>query len=228
MPFLQAKADPECSDSLAVSLRRKRWRWFLRLLDQCGPGPLRILDVGGTESFWETMGFADSGHSITVLNVSAGEPRHANIATTIGDASSMPQFDDNQFDVVFSNSVIEHLRSAENQWKMAAEVRRLAPRYFVQTPNYYFPVEPHFLFPGFQYLPEPARVWLITHFALGWYERIDDEDYASYLVGEIRLLRKSELQAMFPDAAIYHERLLGMTKSLVAVGGRDVESFRAA
>jgi hypothetical protein len=228
MPILQAYADPERADSLAVSLRRKRWKWFLRFLDHCGRGPFRILDVGGTESFWETMGFADSEHSITVLNVFADEPRHANIVTELGDASNMPQFDDDQFDIVFSNSVIEHLRTAENQWKMAAEVRRLAPRYFVQTPNYGFPIEPHFLFPGFHYLPEPARVWLIRHFALGWYERIDDESYARHLVGEIRLLRQSELQAMFPDAVIYRERLLGMTKSLVAVGGQDVARLRPA
>jgi 2-polyprenyl-3-methyl-5-hydroxy-6-metoxy-1,4-benzoquinol methylase len=217
MQALQALADSQRADSLAISLRRRRWSLFLELLQKCGTQSLRILDVGGTESFWETMGFADSGHSITVLNLFAREPKHENIVSVVGDASSMPEFDDNEFDIVFSNSVIEHLRTAENQWKMAAEVRRLAPRYFIQTPNYYFPIEPHFLFPGFHYLPVAARVWLIRHYALGWYDRIDDLDHARHLVGEIRLLRKRELRAMFPDAVIRHERILGLTKSLMAI-----------
>jgi Methyltransferase domain len=44
---------------------------------------------------------------------------------------------------------------------------RVAKRYFVQTPNRYFPIEPHFLFSGFQFLPLPVKRWLLMLFSLG-------------------------------------------------------------
>ena len=73
----------------------------------------------------------------------------------VGDAVDMPGISDGAFDVVFSNSVIEHVETYENQRRMAAEIRRVGRRYFVQTPNRHFPLEPHFLVPGFQLLPYP-------------------------------------------------------------------------
>jgi hypothetical protein len=217
MSVLKEIADSNRSASLAVSLRRKRFQLFLELVESCPRRPLRILDVGGTESFWETMGFADAGHEITVLNLAQSATRHENIISVAGDARSMPQFGDNSFDIVFSNSVIEHLRSWENQRRMAAEVQRLAAKYFVQTPNYFFPVEPHFLFPGFQFLPVDVRIWLLQHKSLGTYSRIEDRQQAGELVREIRLLSKTQFKTLFPDATIRHERFLGMTKSLMAV-----------
>lgn len=217
MSNLQNLADPDRSTSLAVALRRKRFRLFLELVESCPRRRLQILDVGGTEQFWETMGFADSGHEITILNLTQAATRRENIVSIAGDARGMPQFDDDQFDIVFSNSVIEHLGCWEHQRQMAGEVRRLAKKYFVQTPNYYFPIEPHFLFPGFQFLPLAARIWLVRHRSLGTYQRVVDYRRARELVSEIRLLRKSELKVLFPDAAILHERFLGATKSLIAI-----------
>jgi len=217
MSMLQELADSNQETSLAVTLRRKRFCHFLDLVESCPPGRLRILDVGGTERYWETMGFADSGHEITLLNLTEAETRHPNILSVAGDASSMPQFDDNQFDIVFSNSVIEHLRCREKQQQMAAEVRRLAKKYLVQTPNYYFPIEPHFLFPGFHFLPVASRIWLLRHHSLGSYPRVEDYQRARELVSEIRLITEAELRAMFPDATILHERIYGMTKSLLAI-----------
>jgi 2-polyprenyl-3-methyl-5-hydroxy-6-metoxy-1,4-benzoquinol methylase len=73
----------------------------------------------------------------------------------------MPQFQNDEFDIVFSNSVIEHVGSYEEQNLMASEVRRVGKRYFIQTPNLFFPIEPHFLFPFFQFLPLDYRVTLI-------------------------------------------------------------------
>jgi Methyltransferase domain len=215
LPQATTASDP--SNSLALTLRRKRFRFFLELVDCCPKRPLQILDVGGTEQFWETMGYADCGHKITLLNLTAAPTRHENIVSVAGDAASMPEFDDNRFDIVFSNSVIEHLGSLERQRQMAGEVRRLAKRYFVQTPNYWFPVEPHFRFLGFQFLPVAARVWLLRHRALASYPRAETDRQARGFVEEIRLLKRSELKAMFPDAAILRERLLGMTKSFMAV-----------
>jgi hypothetical protein len=102
---------------------------------------------------------------------------------------------------------------------MAAEVRRVATRYFVQTPNYYFPLEPHFFFPGFQYLPPRTRVWLVRHFALGWFPKMPDPEQARREVEQIRLLKKREVQALFPGATLHAERVAGLTVSWVAYGG---------
>jgi hypothetical protein len=217
MSLSQETTNSNPANSLALTLRRKRFRRFLELVDRCPKRPLQILDVGGTEQFWETMGYADCGHKITLLNLTSAPTRHENIVCMAGDAASMPQFGDDQFDIVFSNSVIEHLGSLERQRQMAGEVRRLAKRYFVQTPNYWFPIEPHFRFPGFQFLPVATRVWLLRHRALASYPRAETEQQARNYVDEIRLLKKSEVRALYPDAEILHERFLGLTKSFMAV-----------
>jgi len=121
-----------------------------------------------------------------------------------GDARALP-FEDGSFEIAYSNSLVEHLAPADRH-RFAAEIRRVAARYWVQTPNRYFPIEPHALLPGFQFLPEPAqrRLWRIgvPHTP---YERIE-------------LLNATQLRDLFPDAVILRERIAGLTKSLIAAG----------
>lgn len=94
----------------------------------------------------------------------------------------MSLFRNEEFDVVFSNSVIEHLGEYPQQRRMADEVRRAGKRYFLQTPNRYFPLEPHFFFPFFQFLPVSVRVWLLSRFHLGWHKRGLDRRTAERIV----------------------------------------------
>jgi ubiquinone/menaquinone biosynthesis C-methylase UbiE len=184
------------------------------------PKPVRILDIGGTQIFWEMMGFSDtSGVHITLLNLHPIVISRENFSSIVGNATELSGIQDDQFDVVFSNSVIEHLGDAIRQKQMAQEVQRVGKRYFVQTPNYFFPLEPHFLFPGFQWLPISVRVFLIRHFNLGWIKRISDQNEARELVKSIRLLRKHEFLALFPEAKLYEEKLFGMTKSFIVYNG---------
>ena len=128
----------------------------------------------------------------------------------------MSEIADLEFDVVFSNSVIEHLFTWDNQMLMAHEIRRVGKRYFVQTPNKHFLLEPHFYVPGFQYLPVDVRAGLARRFALGYHERARTEEEAMQMVREIRRLSASELKTLFPEARILRERLGGYTKSLIA------------
>ncbi len=102
---------------------------------------------------------------------------------------------------------------------MANEVRRVGSRYFIQTPNRYFPVEPHFLVPGFQFLPLEAKVWLSTHFQLGWRPKYADRVEAGKEVARISLLTQRQLAQLFPEASLYTERFAGMPKSFVAYYG---------
>jgi hypothetical protein len=218
MRLLHGLRDPESGYSLARGMRAKRFAFFLGLLDQL-PRPVSILDVGGTQDFWESMDFADSPDvRVTVLNQQAPACRHANMQTLAGDACDMSAFPDGHFDVVFSNSVIEHVGPAPRQDAMAREVRRVGKRYFVQTPNLYFPIEPHFLFPFFQFLPIAARGWLLRNLSLTWGGRIEDRRAAEETAREVRLVGLSRFRALFPDGEIYRERVLGLTKSFVAYG----------
>ncbi len=125
----------------------------------------------------------------------------------LADARSLP-FEDGQFDIAYSNSVIEHI-DPDGWANYAAEVRRVAGRYFVQTPNRYFPLEPHVLLPLFQFLPHWLKVRLWRFGA----SRGEFED--------INLLSRKQLLRLFPDATVVRERFGPLTKSLIAVGPRD-------
>jgi hypothetical protein len=216
--MLRTLADNRDPASVAGHLRQKRFALFQSLLAPI-PRPLRILDVGGTQKFWEVMNFSRAtGIEITILNLTAPAVSLPNFVGVKGDARDL-QFENAAFDVVFSNSVIEHVGGPRDQALMAREVQRVGMRYFVQTPNKYFPIEPHFLFPCFQFLPVPVRSWLLQHFHLGWRGRVADPEAARASVNSVRLLTRAELTDLFPEASLFQERLLGLTKSFVVYGG---------
>lgn len=196
-------------------MRRRRFLLFQSLLQNLS-APIEILDVGGTQRFWEVMGFVDIPEvRITLLNKKKPQTSHQYFFSVASDATNMKEFGDNQFDVVFSNSVIEHVGDFDKQKAMAEEVQRVGKHYFVQTPNYFFPIEPHFLFPGFQWLPISVRVFLIRHLNLGWMKKNPNVEEARKLVETTRLLRKRELLSLFPSAILYEENFFGLTKSFV-------------
>lgn len=190
-------------------------RRFLARIEPLRARPLRILDLGGTPQFWRALPglYRDETVSITVVNLDAAEARDANIFITTGNACSLP-FDDMSFDVIHSNSVIEHVGHWTEMGNMAAEVRRLAPNYFIQTPNMWFPVEPHFKLPFVHWLPEQTRASILQ--MTGRSRKFSDAGEATRYVQRISLLSARQLQVLFPDARLWRERFLGLTKSLVA------------
>jgi SAM-dependent methyltransferase len=134
--------------------------------------------------------------------------RQPNVRRVDGDARALP-FADQEFPLVFSNSVIEHVGGWDDQLRFADEVRRVGRRYFVQTPNKWFPIEPHYQLPFIQFLPHRLVVALRSRFQLG---HVPKDGSLS-----IRLLDAGALRVLFPDADIYRERVFGLTKSLMAV-----------
>lgn len=215
--WIRGAADVNAPGSLASRNRQKRFAQFERLLGEHS-GPVRILDIGGTNAYWAARGLADDERvEITLANHIAEPVLHPNIRAVTADASDLAQFDDMSFDIVFSNSTIEHLFTREAQSRMAHEVRRLAPEYYVQTPNFWFPVEPHFLFPAWQWLPTSLRVALLRKTRVGHRGPYPQRADARRSVDEIRLLTRGQLCEMFPDATIVHERLGPLTKSFVAI-----------
>lgn len=213
-PALRRIVDHRSDDSLAHRLRQKRFAFFLDCISNL-PLPLTILDLGGEQVYWERMGLAGrEEYQITILNIQLPVVNYSNLRAARGDAANLAEFPDKAFDLVFSNSVIEHLGSHAAQQAMAGEVCRVGKSYFVQTPNRYFPLEPHFLMPYFQFYPHWLKVALVRHFDLGWYKKIKDAEQAQQLIRSHRLLNERELQALFPEGSVYREILLGLTKSL--------------
>jgi SAM-dependent methyltransferase len=212
-------ADNRDPESLASKMRRKRMELLRPLLANV-PEPVRVLDIGGRASFWSGIRAELPMLALTVLNLVGETPEVHGPDTrfVIGDARALP-FDDRSFDVCFSNSVIEHVGSFEDQRAMASELRRVGERYFVQTPHKYFPIEAHFHVPGWQFMPLELRARLHQRFNLGWLRRQRDLDAARAYVQHIRLLATAEYRALFPDARIHYERVGPLIKSMIAVRG---------
>ncbi len=143
--------------------------------------------------------------------------RSAKFKSLAADATDLSGFADNSFDIVHSNSVIEHVGNWDRMCRMAGHVRRLAPVYFLQTPSFWFPYEPHFRFPGFHWLPEQARAHLLMRFNLGFGGKRATYDAAMRGVQSAYLLSERQMRVLFPDAEIMKERAFGLTKSFMAV-----------
>ena len=212
-PVLRRVVDHRSETSLATQFRRKRFEFFMDQISILSL-PVKILDVGGEQVFWERMGLAGLvDHQITILNIISPAITFPNFHGAVGDATNLAGFSDQEFDLVFSNSVIEHLGTFQSQQRMAGEVLRVGRCYFVQTPNRFFPLEPHFLVPFFQFFPKGLRIAMIRRFDLGWYQRTPDLQQARQLICTHRLLSESELRRLFPNGELYKEKIFGLTKS---------------
>ncbi len=196
--------------------RTKRFNFFRTLLNQqLIPGKkYKILDIGGTEEYWKNMGIEVGNNiEIVLLNLYKTEVSTLGFTSIKGDATNLEGITDKSFDLVYSNSVIEHLFTLEQQEKMAKETIRVGKSYFIQTPNKYFPIEPHWLFPFFQFLPFGLQVFLTQHFNLGHIPKAKNKEAAISLVKEVRLLTKKEFTNFFIDSQLYCEKFLFLNKS---------------
>lgn len=180
-----------------------------------------IIDLGGRYEFWKGLEplWGDRNVKITLVDLcptNAPDPRFTSVQ---GDACALVGYSDQSFDLAFSNSVLEHVGSWTNKVRMAGEVRRVAKRYYVQTPNFWFPLEPHFRAPFIHWLPRPMQRKLVMSFDFAFHRRASDFNEADRILGDASLLDVKDMEFLFPDAVeIKRERLFGvLTKSLIAV-----------
>jgi hypothetical protein len=215
------RSDPDDPNSWSSKARARRCRLFVECMQRAGVKQASILDIGGTVEYWRMNArFIPEGliRRVEVVNLPPiQESRHViNGIEVVGyegnalDSSTLRQ---EHYDVVFSNSVIEHVGNLRAQLHMATIVRGRGDYYFVQTPAKSFPIEPHFYFPFFPYLPLSWRTWLHKHLPLGFMGRNDDWLSARMACEETRLLTESEFQAIFKGGRLLKERVLGLCKS---------------
>lgn len=220
--------NPSYIGSFNQKFREKRFLFFTNLLSKIEADiPIHILDIGGTEIYWERMGFTNRENvHVTLLNLTPTAVSNVHFTSVVGDACNLSEYGDGAFDVVYSNSVIEHLFTKENQEKMAKEVRRVGRNYYVQTPNYYFPIEPHWLFPFFQFLPYRLRVEMTKNYDLGNFKKTGNKSAAMTRVDEIKLLTPKEMKELFPEGGMYKEVFMGLTKSITMYHFPDVKKAK--
>ena len=177
-----------------------------------------ILDVGGTPFNWLLL---DVRPRVTIVNMPrAGEAVDTRFQCMFADGRRLP-FRDHAFDIVFSNSVIEHVGVWESQRQFAAEIARVGRAHWVETPNRRFPVEQHLLTPLLHFLPPAWQRRVARKFTVWALIEQPSPDrwefYIEHYLRDIRLLDAGDLRRLFPGAEIVRERLCGWTKSLIAV-----------
>jgi hypothetical protein len=199
--------------SVAERLRRRRWALVCNHFPSLST--LRVLDLGGTSTFW-TRAPVRPRH-VTIVNLHVSGQAEAGLTEVQGDALQADTLVGGQhFDLVFSHSLIEHLGGHASRRRFAEVVRAMAPAYVVQTPWRYFPIEPHWIFPGFQFLPLAVRCRLAPRWPLG-HTRGWDADAASEEVMSTELLSAREMGNLFPDGLLVWESVAGLPKSMYAI-----------
>jgi len=224
-------SDYDNPNSLGSKFRLKRTAQLLLLMEKCFKryGHVNVLDIGGRANYWDIIPdnlFHKMKMSVTMVNTQSEldvstvkNSKSKHFVEIIGNGCSLPHLKSNSFQIVHSNSVIEHVGEWKQMKKMAKEITRLAPFHYVQTPAYWFPIEPHFMTPFFHWLPEPLRVSLLMKFNLGHMSRQHTTSDAVEVVQSAHLLDEKMMQSLFPDSQIKKEKCLFMTKSLIAIKG---------
>jgi hypothetical protein len=203
------------SSKVSPLFRRKRIKKFL---DVFQPRPeTRILDVGGHPKCWWDV---PTKAQITTLNIYPLDEYDRsfltpNQKTVVGDGTELA-YEDKSFDIVFSNSVIEHLGTESRQAKFAAEARRVGKGYWIQSPAKEFFIEPHYFAPFIHWFPKRVQRRLLRNFSLWGLLGRPTEETLDSVLAELRLLRSVEYRCLFPDARIWSERFFGLPKSYVA------------
>lgn len=197
--------------------RKRRMRSYAALM-RVREG-MSVLDLGGLPKIWDSV---SQRINLTILNlpgaVEGNAASHHTIRYVEGDACQIREFEGCSFDSVFSNSVIEHVGSAEKQAAFASEVRRLGKSYWVQTPAKWFPVEAHCGMPFWWFYPDRFRRYLIER----WRKKLPEW---TQMVEETTVLTKAEMRRLFPEARILTERSFGIPKSYIACFHENWSSF---
>lgn len=191
---------------------------------------LSVLDIGGTVDIWDMLKkyYDLAPKQLVLLNTNSVHlSRSSDHKTVVGDARELP-FPDQSFDLVFSNSVIEHVGDAIDKAKFAQESKRVGKEIYIQTPNRWFPIEPHIIAFFIHWLPRKLYKklhFLSVMYVYRWYLIFKDGSpgcvNTDKWVEGADLLSYQQFKQLFPDSKLHIERVLGLNKSFV-VSSREL------
>jgi hypothetical protein len=198
--------------------RRKRFAVFLNKISPTAE--MSLLDVGGYPGNWTQ--YKPVVKCLDILNIhpielARADCSHYNMRAMIGDGCKL-DLPNNAYDIVFSNSVIEHVGSYKNQKAFASEARRVGKKLWIQTPAYECFIEPHYLAPFIHWLPKRWQKKLVRNFTIrGLLDQLTIPEVDN-MVETTRLLSFKEFQNLFPDCEILIEKMLFIIpKSYIAI-----------
>jgi len=204
--------------------RLKRFNKFMNGVT----GPIRLIDLGGTVKFWENWGLSERpSFEVTLVNNHDKDKCHAddpirlpNIRRLRADVLTLSAADFAEYDVIFSNSLIEHLPGRELQLKLARAIVDSGQPYFLQTPNKRSPLDPHFprpYVPFFAAYPRSLQARLLSWSALGSSSASPSYDAALTRLENYYPLTTRDVRQLFPQAKILLERPFGVPMSIIAM-----------
>lgn len=174
-----------------------------------------VIDLGGTAIWWKDMNVRTQ--RITIINLDdthKEEVLAAGYQFSAANACKLP-YATGSFDLAFSNSVIEHVGDWEDQVAFAREMLRCGKQVYMQTPNKWFPVEPHLIAVFIHWLPFRIQRRLVPWFSIWAWVTRPDQKTIDDVIKSLKLLSRSEVEQLFPGCEIRSERVLGLTKSFI-------------
>ena len=211
-----ARAPGELAARLSMWNRARKMRLFLETMRP--DAETRVIDVGvtdtafgsepgvaGTHNFFEAMyPWPERITAVSDRDLSRFQQAFPQVSCIVADRQDLP-FPDDEFDVAFSNAVVEHVGDRRAQREFVHKAVRVAPRIFVSTPNRWFPIEPHTLVPFAHWLPRGPR------------ERVFSALRRSKWKG-VELLSPRAFLSLFPASVGAHAVDVGMTTTVVPSG----------
>lgn len=219
-------ADTYRPNKMTISsyMRRRRFKLVNNLIQSVinSNGKCNLLDIGGSEYYWMlNREFLDNNVNkirITLTNIDENEisvEKSNMFKVKHGDAMSSELYV-GDYNLIHSNSVIEHVGNWGVIRRIATNIVERDAPYYIQTPNYWFPIEPHFRMIGFQWLSLSMRARLLLKRSRG-FRSAKTFDEAMDSVQSVNLLTYFQMKELFPDAEIVRERLGPLTKSFMAI-----------
>ncbi|MDG4828816.1 class I SAM-dependent methyltransferase [Solwaraspora sp. WMMD1047] len=201
-------------DSWGARRRQQRAGWLAQTFPDLAQ--MSIIDLGGRVDTWLAAPVRPARvHVVNLEPAPADVPDWAEVDH--GDACALPaHLAARRYDLVFSNSVLEHVGGHERRVRFAEAVHALSDAHWVQTPYRYFPIEPHWIAPGMQFLPLAARASVARRWPLA-HSPAKTRETALRQVLWTELVDRTQMRHYFPESRIRVERLLGVPKSLIAI-----------
>ena len=230
MKTMNKSQDLTNPNSLRSKIRKRRVKhlvnFIFEIIKKEGLTKLKICDIGGTYRYWLLFPFEDFKEitfEISIVNLEkiielentnySKLFNHANLKfkTEVGNGCDMPQYEVNEYHLAFSTSVIEHVGNWQNIIKFASETQRVGKYHFIQTPNYCFPIEPHYFLPLIHFFPRPIHTKLLMLLK----KRSFHEATANF--EDNRMLTLKEFRYVYPHSKLIKEKYFLLNKSFTLI-----------